>query len=213
MEGHRPEHRGPATLTIVAALVLYLTLPGELVLGPRWVLPTLEAALLVPLLITNPVRMTTETRLTRAVSVTLIALINAANITSLGLLVHSLLDHHIKAGGRSLMITAMQIWVTNVLVFALWYWELDRGGPVARGVGLVRRADFLFPQMTTPDLRSAWMPRFYDYLYVSFTNATAFSPTDAMPISIWSKMLMLGEASVALLTVVVVASRAVNILS
>ncbi|MGH9205690.1 MAG: hypothetical protein ACRD1G_03900 [Acidimicrobiales bacterium] len=208
----RGEQRWAPTLTVVAAIVLYLTLPDELILGPRWVLPALEAALFVPLLITNPVRMTKETGVTRAISLALIALVNVANVASLGLLVHRLL-HHSSAQGRSLILTAIQIWVTNVLVFALWFWELDRGGPVARGVGRDGPPDFLFPQMSLSELSTGWAPRFVDYLYVAFTNASAFSPTDAMPLSPMAKMLMLGEATVALLTVAVVASRAVNILS
>jgi hypothetical protein len=207
------EHRWPAIATVAASVGLYFALPGKFVLGPKWILPALEAALIIPLVIANPVRLTRETQVTRAISVTLIALISLFNAFSTGLLVHGLL-HGIKLGGRSLILSAIEIWITNVLVFTLWYWELDRGGPVARAFGERRRPDFLFPQMSTPKVaQEDWMPGFVDYFYTSFTNCTAFSPTDTMPLSPWSKLLMLLQASVALVTVAVVAARAVNILT
>jgi hypothetical protein len=159
------------------------------------------------------VRLTRQTRVTRVASVLLIASISLFNAFSLGLLVHGILNG-IKLGGHSLILSAIDIWVTNVLVFALWYWELDRGGPVARGSGEAGRPDFLFVQMGPSQVEDHdWMPGFVDYLYTSFTNCTAFSPTDTMPISQWTKMLMLLQASVSLVTVAVVASRAVGILS
>jgi uncharacterized membrane protein len=106
------------------------------------------------------------------------------------------------------------IYLTNILVFALWYWESDRGGPVARAHGLHPYPDFLFPQMAQSDLAPPdWTPTFLDYLYVSFTNAAAFSPTDTMPLSRWAKMLMLLQSAMALLTVAFVIARAVNILT
>jgi uncharacterized membrane protein len=105
------------------------------------------------------------------------------------------------------------IWITNVIIFALWYWELDRGGPVARSKAVHKYPDFMYPQMQAPDLAPEhWEPTFLDYLYVSFTNATAFSPTDTMPLSRWAKMLMMAQASVSLATVALVIARAVNIL-
>jgi hypothetical protein len=207
------EHRWPALATVGAALGLYFALPGKFVLGPKWVLPMLEAALLIPLTITNPVRLTRETRVSRFASLALIAIISLFNAFSLGLLVHSILNGA-KFTGHQLILSAIAIWSTNVLVFALWYWELDRGGPVARACGDAGRPDFLFVQMGPSDVGDRdWMPGFVDYLYTSFTNCTAFSPTDTMPVSQWTKMLMLLQASVSLVTVAVVASRAVGILS
>ncbi len=147
----------------------------------------------------------------------LIALVNAANVISLILLVHDLLQG--KANGKAivgpqLLFSSLLIWLTNVLVFALWYWELDRGGPDERSHPDHRQPDFLFPQMATPQCTHAtWSPSFMDYLYVSFTNATAFSPTDTMPLAPWAKALMLVQALASLLTIALVAARAVNILS
>ncbi|MGZ4758401.1 MAG: hypothetical protein ACXV95_04995, partial [Acidimicrobiales bacterium] len=113
----------------------------------------------------------------------------------------------------SLLLTGSAIWVTNVIVFALWYWDLDRGGPVARAHALHEHPDFVFPQMQAPELaKRDWEPAFADYFYLSFTNATAFSPTDVMPFSRWAKMTMLVQSAVSLVTVALVIARAVNIL-
>jgi uncharacterized membrane protein len=142
----------------------------------------------------------------------LIALTTVANVVSLAELIHALL-YGTKAGGRSLVYASVPIWLTNVIVFGLWYWELDRGGPSARQRTKHRRPDFLFPQMSTPGSAPGWTPNFLDYLYTSFTNATAFSPTDTMPLTAWAKLLMMLQSLASLVTVAVVVSRAVNILS
>jgi len=144
--------------------------------------------------------------------IALIALITVANVVSLTELIHALL-YGTKAGGRPIVYASVPIWLTNVIVFGLWYWELDRGGPAARQVREHRQPDFLFPQMSTPGCAPEWSPNFLDYIYTSFTNATAFSPTDTMPISMWSKLLMMLQSLASLVTVAVVVSRAVNILS
>ena len=105
------------------------------------------------------------------------------------------------------------VWLTNIVVFALWYWEFDRGGPVARALAIKPYPDFEFPQMTSPELAPpSWEPMFGDYFYLSFTNATAFSPTDVLPLSRWAKMLMLVQSAVSLLLAALVIARAVNIL-
>ncbi len=208
----RQEPQWPASLTVLGALALYITLPGKLTIGPGWVIPALETALVVPLTITAPVRHREEVRLIRFASLLLIALVNLANVTSLVLLVHVVLAGQLESG-RQLIFSAIQIWLTLVLVFALWYWELDRGGPSVRGHADERDPDFLFPQMATPELgQPNWMPSFIDYLYVSFTDATAFSPTDTMPLTPWAKVLMMVESLASITTVVMVAGRAVNIL-
>ena len=142
----------------------------------------------------------------------LLGMVAIANFVSLELLVHYLL-HGGKAGGRPLILAAVVIWLTNLAVFALWFWQLDAGGPDKRARGSDDQPDFLFPQMTEPRFGDDWRPSFLDYLYLSFTNATAFSPTDAMPLTVRTKMLMMLESIISLITVLLVASRAVNILS
>lgn len=211
--GEPREPRWPASLAVVAALVLYLILPDRLVVGPKWVVPALELALLLPLTVTTPHRHRNETRFGRYTSLFLVALVNAANVASLVLLVHFLLGGG-KTDGRELIVSSLEIYVTNVLIFGLWYWELDQGGPGARLMPDPAKPDFVFPQQNSPDLaEKGWRPGFVDYLYVSFTNATAFSPTDTMPLRQRAKLLMGIQAAASLITVALVAARAVNILS
>ena len=221
-ERSRGEPRWPASLAVVASVLLYAALPLKLQIsfgparlggGEKGILPALELILLVSLTIAAPRRRPNEPRWQRYAAVALIALVNIANIGSLGLLVHSLLEKGGGTNGATLLLSSIDIWLTNVLVFALWYWELDRGGPDDRSHQAHRRPDFLFPQMVTPHCtRERWTPSFMDYLYVSFTNATAFSPTDTMPLTPWAKALMTIQALASLLTVALVAARAVNIL-
>ncbi len=208
------EHRWPASLAVVVAIALQIVLPVRVIqgLGPRWLLPALEGALLVVLVAANPVRINRESTLLRGTSLALIGVITVANVVALGELIRALLDHT-TAGGRSLVFASVPIWLTNVIVFGLWYWELDRGGVAARLHPTHRRPDFLFPQMSTPGSAPGWTPDFMDYLYTSFTNATAFSPTDTMPLTAWAKLLMMLQSLASLLTVAIVISRAVNILN
>lgn len=196
------------------AILLYVTLPQNLTFG-KWLLPILEGALIVPLTLMYPRRHHDESPLQRFMALALIALINLANLVSLALLVHELLSGR-RAAGKELVYGSIAIWLTNVIVFGLWYWELDRGGPGkrCRPVHERREPDFLFPQMANPDVApKGWHPTFVDYLYVSFTNASAFSPTDTMPLTEWAKLLMLVQSLASLLTVVLVTARAVNILN
>jgi uncharacterized membrane protein len=208
------EPRWPALLAVLAAIALQLILPDKLIqgLGNRALIPALEGALIVVLLVANPGHISKEQSRLRVIGVALIALITIANVVSLTELIHALL-YGTKAGGRPLVYASVPIWLTNVIVFGLWYWELDRGGPAARQLPGHRRPDFLFPQMSTPGSSPGWTPDFLDYLYTSFTNATAFSPTDTMPLTTWAKLLMMLQSLASLVTVAVVISRAVNILS
>ncbi|MEX2974817.1 hypothetical protein [Streptomyces sp. C184] len=209
----RGEPRWPSTVAVLAAIGLQWLLPERLTIHPEWLLPSLETALLIALVAANPYRIERVSRLYRLAGLALIAMISAANGWSAVHLVIGLVQ---GAGGTDagpLLTTGGAIWLTNVIVFALWYWEWDRGGPVARIHATRAYPDFLFPQMQAAELvPEHWEPAFPDYLYLSFTNATAFSPTDVMPLSRWAKMLMLVQSAVSLLTVVLVVARAVNIL-
>jgi uncharacterized membrane protein len=207
------EPRWPALLAVLVAIALQLILPESLIrgLGNRGLIPSLEGLLLLVLLIANPGRISPEQSRLRIIGVALIALITIANMVSLVELIHALL-YGTRAGGRPLVYASVPIWLTNVIAFGLWYWELDRGGPAARQQPEHRGPDFLFPQMSTPGSSPGWAPHFLDYLYTSFTNATAFSPTDTMPLTTWAKLLMMLQSFASLVTVAVVVSRAVNIL-
>jgi len=208
------EPRWPAVLAILVAIGLQVVLPERVIegLGPRWFIPVLEGVLLVALLIANPHRLGRESAALRLLSLGLIAVITAANMVALGELIRALLEHS-STGGRALVFASVPIWLTNVIVFGLWYWELDRGGVTARLQPTHRRPDFLFPQMAVPGASPGWAPQFMDYLYTSFTNATAFSPTDTMPLTGWAKLLMMIQSLASLLTVALVISRDVNILN
>jgi hypothetical protein len=210
----RGEHRWPVSISIIAAIVLQLLLPPRLETPlPPPLLPALEGALLIGLAIANPVRIEKRGPTVRALSIALIILITAANLASGVLLIRAILEG--KAGGAAgpLLESGASIWATNVIAFALWYWEFDRGGPVSRAQGSSRLPDLMFPQMASPQLAPPeWEPRFVDYLYLAFTNATAFSPTDVMPLARWAKLTMLVQSALSLAVGALVIARAVNIL-
>ncbi len=208
------EPRWPASLALLTAAGLNFVLPGKFTLGPPWLVPLLEIAILVPLYISSPTRRPDENRLQSVTANVLIGIANVANVVSLALLVRQIIFNAKATTGSELLYSSLAIWTTNILVFALWYWELDRGGPDARMRNDHPAPDFLFPQMITPDCaHPTWSPTFVDYLYLAFTDATAFSPADVMPLTPWAKMMMLAESLVSLMTITIVASRAVGIIS
>ncbi|HEX9449675.1 MAG TPA: hypothetical protein VF920_16935 [Dongiaceae bacterium] len=214
-----------AVLSIAA---LQLCVINELSFGPRWLAPGIELSLLAPLSAATAwsqvkAREATEEYhwaligrhrlLIRRTALALTGIVSIMNCGALFLLVRALLQGH-AGNGATLLVDALNIWVTNVIIFALWFWNTDRGGPPTSGFVGKDHADFLFPQMTFSDREArAWVPGFVDYLFVSFTNATAFSPTDTLPLTARGKLLMMVEAMISLLTVALVAARAVNILA
>jgi uncharacterized membrane protein len=208
----QPEAFWPVWVTVLGAIALQLTLPTRLTVGPSWLIPALEGALLIGLSLSSPKVLEHEHPRRRAAAIGLVAIVSAANVFSLVALSKFLL-HHNPSNGRQLIISGMLIWLTNFLIFSLWYWELDRGGPGRRAAGHDGPPDFLFPQMTDDRIEPRfWRPHFIDYLYVSLTNATAFSPTDTMPLTPMAKVLMGVQGVVSLVTLGLIVSRAVNIL-
>ncbi|MFD6923837.1 hypothetical protein ACFV99_26990 [Streptomyces sp. NPDC059944] len=220
----RGEARLPGVLATLTAITLYLALPQQLLIAPRYVLPTLEVLLLVPLIAVNPRRLTRQTRVFRVLSLTLVAVIAASNLVALGILVNELVYAGVK-DGRQLLVAALQVWLTNIIVFGLAFWELDRGGPVIRTQAPraeLPLADFRFSQDENDDAveevadgasgTSDWVPTLIDYLYVSVTNSTAFSPTDTMPLTTRAKLMMSVESVSALITSLLVIARAVSVL-
>lgn len=213
----RGEHRWPVSLSVIVAITLQLVVSGKLALHPRLVLPALEVGLLIGLNAANPLRIERASRPVRMASVLLILLISAANAASAALLIKAIVTSQVHVAANhaatALLGTGAAIWGTNVIVFALWYWEFDRGGPVQRLHGKSQYPDLLFPQMTVPRLTPhGWGPQFVDYLYMSFTNATAFSPTDVMPLARWAKLTMMLQSAISLALGALVIARAVNIL-
>ncbi|GAA4580531.1 hypothetical protein GCM10023194_09100 [Planotetraspora phitsanulokensis] len=207
------EGRWTAAAAVIAVIAIHVVLRTMLDVSPLWLMPALESALLVGLIIANPVNFTRESRFLRAASLTLIGVISAANAWIIVREVARLVGGHEHDAAR-LLATGAGVWIINVLLFALWYWELDRGGPVARSKARCPYPDFLFPQMSEREVAPPdWRPTFTDYLYLAFTNATAFSPTDVMPLSRWAKMVMLVQSATSLVVVALVIARAINVLT
>jgi hypothetical protein len=217
-----------ARFAIVVIAVLQLLLVNDFALWSRWIAPVVELMLLVPLSVAtawtqNRARQASTDahfhlvasgrRQIRRIALGLTVLVTLVNFVALYFLIKALLAGH-AGSGQTLLIDAMNIWGTNIIAFALWFWAIDRGGPANRGLSSKKDPDFLFPQMSMPDAHDRkWSPGFIDYVFVAFTNATAFSPTDTMPLSARAKLLSMAEAGVSLLTLALVAARAVNILA
>jgi uncharacterized membrane protein len=207
-----PEPVWPWQVTVLAAIGLQLGLPDRLTIGPRWLVPACEGALLLGMFLATPKQLEHEHPRRRRLALGLTAFVTAANVFSLGALTHYLLHHNVS-NGTQLIGSGVLIWLTNFLIFALWYWEVDRGGPGKRAAGHDGAPDLLFPQMNDDRIEpSNWRPGFIDYLYVSLTNAMAFSPTDTMPLTPTAKSVMGIQSLISLVTIGLIISRAVNIL-
>lgn len=224
-EGHlaRADVLGESSLLPIAAVLtaagLYATLPAKFIAGSsglitaaRLFVPALSVALILPLALSAPKRRFIASIPRRTFALAVVALLTIAETGSIVLLVYLIVNGH-KVNGHELIRAAIHIWCTNVIVFSLWFWQLDAGGPRARLLENRTGRDFLFPQFAAPELAPPhWRPTYLDYLYTSFTNAMAFSPTDVMPLTRWAKMLMLVQSAASLLLLTMVAARAVNIL-
>lgn len=213
-----------ACSAIVAVAVLQFFLINDLSLGPRWLAPAAEIALLIPLAVLFRIRqkrvrravaagriVDNQWRVIRYLALGLITVMMVMNFAALAELVRALLAGRTE-NGTTLLVDAVIIWMINIIVFALWFWELDGGGPAVRHAQQKSSFEFLFPQALIKDA-ALFSPGFVDYLFLAFTNATAFSPTDTMPLSQRAKLLMMAQAMISLLTIAFVAARAVNILA
>jgi uncharacterized membrane protein len=218
------EHRWPAIVATLVALALYALLPSDVPVIERYVVVAVCLLMLIPLVVVNPHRLAKETRWSRrgeiAVSVLILVANQVAFIQVIVLLLHRSHD------GSTLLLASLQVWMTNVIAFALVYWGLDRGGPVARVTASRRelgRADFRFPQDEDADAieevaagsseRIDWVPNFLDYFYFSLTDAMAFSATDTMPLTHRAKMLMALEAFAGFVLLALVIARAVSLIA
>lgn len=215
-----PELRWPAAVAIVVALALYTFLPSDLFAAQRYVVVAIGLVLLIPLIIINPHRYTRETRVSRIAELVLALMIVVANQITLVVLIVQLTQK--SNNGSTLLLASLQVWVTNVIAFALVFWCIDRGGPVARTTVSrlkMRSADFRFPQDEDADTvievargssqKSDWVPTFVDYLYFSLSNSMAFSATDAMPLTTRAKSLMALESFAGFVMLALVIARAV----
>jgi hypothetical protein len=203
------EPRWPAVVAMLAAGCVYWSLPEPLSVGPGWLLLVVILVLTIPLLISNH---RGEFNIARILTFTVNGAITIAMIASLAFLIHGIPQH--REPPQTLLRAATALWVTNVLVFALWYWKLDAGGPLKRETARGRvDSSFLFPQMLTQECADeSWSPRFMDYLFLAFNTSTAFSPTDTAVLSRWAKAGMMLQSLISLTVVALLAARAVNIL-
>jgi hypothetical protein len=207
------ESRWPMAAAVVAAIVLTILLPKDQRLLPAWVLPLIEGILLVALIAGDPGAIDRRSRLLRVLSIALVSILVLSALTAAAKLIDILITGGPQTNSASDLLEAGSIiWVGNILAFALLYWELDSGGAAARAHHTRADVDFAFPQQMNPELAPAeWSPRFVDYLYLAFTNATALSPTDAMPIAHWAKLAMMVQAVSSLAILGLVIARAVNV--
>ena len=203
------EPRWPAFVAMMADALLYFALPERLSVGPRWGLLVVIVLLLIPIITTYRLG---HYNITRMLTFAANGAITLALIGSLVLLVEGL-PHHKDPPG-TLLFSAGALWITNVLVFALWYWKLDAGGPTGRDrAGGARQSSFLFPQMVREsDADQSWSPEFFDYLFLAFNTSTAFSPTDTAVLSRWAKAGMMLQSLISLSIIALLAARAVNVL-
>ena len=207
LEGRR-EPRWLAIIAMIAAGLVYAALPSSLSVGPDWLLLAIMMGAIVPSVISH---WTGYHKVDKTIGFLASGILTAAMIWSLCLVVAAIPQHRIEA--KVLLRSAVALWGTNILVFALWYWRLDAGGPHEREK-VSRHTDgaFLFPQMTLETSSQNWSPNFVDYLFLAFNTSTALSPTDTAPLSRWAKTLMMIQARISLAVLALLAARAVNIL-
>jgi uncharacterized membrane protein len=209
---HEGEHRLPVSLVVLFVIGLQFSLPDQLSVGFQSYVCALEAILLIALIVFAPRRIGSHHTPTRNLSLVLTSVMTISNTISAFKLIDVLVLGTLK-DANLLLLSGGSIWMANIVIFSLWFWELDRGGPGSRAEARKLVPDFLFPQMASPEYgEKDWHPKYFDYFYVSVTNASAFSPTDTAPLSRWAKLLMLVQSLTSLVTVGLVIARAVNIL-
>jgi hypothetical protein len=211
----RGEHWWPVALAILAVVGMHVALPAKYRINPPWVLPAVLLVLLAILIIGDPGRINRQKPWLRTTTSVMIALLTLANLFSAGRLIGAIITVNkvFADNALALLATGTVVWVTNVIAFGLWYWDLDRGGAAARAQHPQADPAFVFPEMQHTEYTSAgWVPKFVDYLSLSFWTATAFSPTDVSAVKRWAKLLMMMDAVVSLAIGILVIARAVNIL-
>lgn len=211
----RGEARWPMVAAVLAAMVLTVLRPDALRLGPPWLLALIEGVLLAALIAGDPGRIDRRSALLRTLSIGVVAVLVLDTMISTGLLITALINGgQATQSAKELLSASAGIWGSNVIVFALLYWELDSGGAARRAHDVPRSPDLAFPQQLSPEVAPpGWRPRFIDYLYVGVTASTAFSPTDAMPLAPWTKIAMATQSLISLALLGLVVARAVNVLT
>lgn len=207
------EKRWPMAAAVLATVVLQWIAPREGRILAWWVLPVFELLALGAVILRDPGRIDRRTRQARRAMFVLLIVMTVGTLGGLALLMVDILDPNFVsvASATALLGRGAALWVTNVLVFSLWYWEIDRGGAAERAAASAIRPSFGFPEDAMPELvKDGWIPTYPDYLYLSFTNATAFSPTDTLPVQTWAKMTMMAESVISLLIAILVIAWSIN---
>jgi uncharacterized membrane protein len=215
VDGVRGESRWPPALTLLVAIVVPLLLPDRFSLMPKWVGPALLALLLAAHMIADPGRIDRQSRATRAIGIALMAvLVGGAASQAVVLVVELVNANKALNSADALLSSGALVWLNTIVAFTFLYWEIDGGGPVARAQRGAPYPALAFVQHVNPELAPpGWRPLFFDYLYLGLTNATAFSPTDVMPLRHWAKLTMGAQALISLIILGLVIARAVNILA
>ena len=196
---------------VLVAIILQSTAPENGRLVPWWIVPAIELLLLAVAMIRDPGRIDRRGPGSQRATIALAAAMTIATVVGIAVLIVDILDTNLIVTANSILGRGAALWVTNVIAFSFWYWIFDRGGPGDRAAGSGIAPSFAFPENATPELApDGWQPRYHDYLYLSFTNATAFSPTDTLPVQAWAKMAMLAESVLSLITAIMVIARAIN---
>jgi uncharacterized membrane protein len=210
---HAGERRWPMAAAVLTTVLLQFIAPrhGRI---PGWqAFPSLELVLLGLLIVRDPGRIDRRSLQLRRATFALIAVMTAATLGGSIVLIRDILTTGSDVNATTLLGRGAALWVNNVIVFSLWYWELDRGGPAERAAGSSAPVSFAFPENATPELAPpGWMPQYPDYLYLAFTNATAFSPTDTLPVRMWAKMTLMAQSAISLMLAILVIARAINVI-
>jgi uncharacterized membrane protein len=210
----RAERRWPMALAVLVSVALQFSLPDRHVLSPTFLLPAVEVCLLIVLVVGDPGRIDRRSIVLRRVMLALVVVMTIDNVAGVAELIRAILDDDPEETATVLLGTGAAIWLTNIIAFSLWYWLLDRGGPAERAAGTGQAPAFVFSEMQNPEyVDDDWLPIYADYLYLAFTNATAFSPTDTLPVKRWAKMTMMLQSALSLVIAVMIIARAVNILT
>jgi len=215
----RTERRWQMALAVLVAIGLQVVTPHTGRVPAWWLLPVLEFVLLVTIITIDPGRVDDRSIQVRRLTIGLIAIMTIGTMAGVALLVYDILSNNVLfhpgvvLNATDLFGRGAALWVTNVIVFSLWFWELDRGGPAERAAGSRIPPSFAFPENAMPEFAAeGWSPIYPDYFYLAFTNATAFSPTDCLPVKTWAKMAMMLQSVVSLVTAILVVARAINVL-
>ena len=211
--GQAAEPRWPVAAAVLTATILYVGTPHRGRVPGWWLFPVVQLVLLGILIAQDPGRIDRRSPRLRRLMVTLLVVMTAGTVLGVAVLAHDILVAAEGVTATVLLGRGAAIWVANVIIFSLWYWEFDRGGPAERATGSPVPASFAFPENATPELAPAgWRPEYPDYLYLAFTNATAFSPTDTLPVRRWAKLTMMVQSALSLVIAILVIARAINVL-